>query len=68
MTSRLVQELSARSHRVESEKVKSITEHEMAMLSIVRQLLQVVSYLHDRLIAHRDIRLETVEIYQSSEH
>ena len=43
--------------------MKSITEHEMAMLSIVRQLLQVVSYLHDRLIAHRDIRLETVEVY-----
>lgn len=68
MTSRLVQELSARSHRVESDKVKSIVEHEMTMLTIVRQLLQVVSYLHDRLIAHRDIRMETVEVYQSSEH
>ncbi len=35
------------------------------MLSIIKQLLQAVSYLHSRQIVHRDLRLDTVEVYHS---
>ena len=35
------------------------------MLSIVKQLLQAVNYLHSRQIVHRDLRLDTVEVYNS---
>lgn len=43
----------------------NLIELELVLISIVRQLLQVVSYLHSRKIVHRDIRLETVEVFET---
>ena len=43
----------------------TLAELEITLILIIRQLLQAVNYLHNRKIVHRDIRLDTVEVFQS---
>ena len=37
------------------------------MLGVLFKLLNVVNYLHQKKLVHRDIRLETVHVKQSNE-
>ena len=63
---RMVRQFSSEAQSAETKKESgplSMIELELVLLSIIRQLLQTVSYLHSRQIVHRDIRLDTVEVF-----
>jgi len=60
MTAKVVQEIQSKMESGAQRSMSSVLDHEITVLSILRQLLQSVSYLHRHGIVHRDIRLETV--------
>ena len=66
LTTKLVTKLSSKQNSDLESSDMTLHELEIMILSIIRQLLSVVNYLHNRSIVHRDIRLETVDIFDTN--
>ena len=62
LTTKLVTRLSSQQNEASAINSTTLEQLEDKLLTIFSQLLQVVNYLHQRNIVHRDIRLETVDI------
>ena len=69
LTTKLVTQLSAKHHEATASDpllLTTLEQLEDKLITIFGQLLQVVNYLHQRNIVHRDIRLETVDLFDEA--